>query len=490
MRSFDIESLKSDIIQYWSSLDATGNVVNGQKSGGLVSDMVFTSGTNPASKNRTISRAAPSAIQAGDSADVDTPELNDFSITMLVQPETSDLWLIKFIQGVNEIGVRINADTTIELVWTIVTDDDFDPQILVESQFMIYDEDVSYLSLSRKDNLVALTLNNEQVSIVGAPLPVQDFAIGVGTGTSLIDRIALSDKGIGLRLSDYAKLFVKNRLDTIPRPDGDSTFNYLLDAYRPDVTILDKDSFISDQDYKYVSITTGYTTGVWQIIKRASFLVEYSTDFTETWTALDNDTRLDQPYGVIIFRHQNSTDEDFWIEARMTYLASIPMSYFNVTLTGDVYLPADIGTGFYDADAGAVEDVDILFTPVEPGTKVSTVEAFGSVNVPAEFVSVPDTDYTLYINGVQRVLADIKPDQLCHYVIVFDAPQDDSTIKMHDLVGLGASDQAYETWEVEAIYKTFTGSPLISCSEEISELTDGVSESGAPASVIDLQWDN
>lgn len=489
MRSFDIQALNSDVIQYWSSLDAGGNIVYGQKAS-TVSNMIFSVGTTPALKNRTISRNTASSIQAGDEAEVTTPELQDFSITMLIQPETSDLWLIRFTQGTDEIGVRINANTTIELVWTTETDDFFDPQIVIETRTLIYDEDVAYLSLSRKDNLVTLILNNEQVSINGAPYPVQDFSVGVGVGSALIDRIALSDKGVGLKANDYSPLFVENRLDTIPRPDGESAFNYLLDAYRPDVTILDKDSFVSDQDYKYVSITTGYTTGQWQLIKRASFVVEYSVDMTETWVELDNNTLLPEPYSLIIFRHQNSTDEEFWIECRMTYLASIPMSYFNVTLTGDVYLPADVGTGYYDADSGVVKDVAILIEPIEPETKISTIEAFGSVNNSAQFVSQPSTDYTLYINGVARVLADIKPDQLCHYVIVFNTPQNNSTIKMQDLVGLGASGEQYSAWEVEAIFKTFTGAPLINCYEEIAELSDGVSESGETASVIDLQWDN
>lgn len=489
MRSFDIQALSSDVIQYWSSLDAGGNIVYGQKTG-TVSNMTFPIGTTPATQNRTISRSTASSIQAGEQGQVTTPELNGFSITMLIQPEISDLWIIQFTQGTDQIGVRINADTTIDLVWTTETDDMFDPQIVVETQSLIYDEDVAYLSLSRKDNLVVLVLNNEQVSINGAPYPVQGFTVGAGAGSALIDRIALSDKGIGLKANDYAKLFVQNRLDTIPRPDGESTFNYLLDAYRPDVTVLDKDSFVTDQDYKYVSVGTGHTTGRWQIIKRASFVVEYSIDLTENWIELDNSTLLDQPYSLIIFRHQNSTDEDFWIECRMTYEASIPMSYFNVALAGDVYLPADVGTGYYDADSGLVQDVDITITPVEPETKIRTIEAFGSVNVPAEFVSQAASEYTLYINGQERVLADIKPDQLCHYVIVFDAVQNSSVIKMHDLVGLGASGVPYAEWEVQAIYKTFTGAPLVSCYEEIDELGDGVSESGETASVIDLQWGN
>lgn len=490
MRSFDIQALNSNVIQYWSSLSFTDNVITGQKTGTGVSDMVFTAATDPAIQNRTISRSTTSSIQLNYVASVTTPELQDFSVTMIIQPETSDLWILKFDQSGNDIGVRINENTTIELIWNTVTDDDFDPQIVLESRTLIYDEDVAYLSLSRKDNLVVLTYNNEQISIIGAPLPVQDIIMGEGTGSALVDRIALSDQGIGLRAADYGQLFVQNRLDTVPRPDGASAFNYLLDAYRPDVYVLDQDSFLTDLDYKYAKVETGYAVGYWQIIKRASFDIELSVDLGETWYPLPYDMMMDYQQ-VVIFRHQNSSDEDFWIEARFTYAADVPMSHFDVTITGKTFLPADVGTGYYDADAGYFEEADFNLIPLEPDVKIRTLEVFGGLENPAAFLpDLTEADYTLYVNGVVSDLDNIKQDQLYHIVAVFNVAQDFVDFHVHQLVGLGASEIAYDAWEVEAIFKTFIGTPLITCYEEIEKLVDGVSDSGGASSVLDLQWQN
>lgn len=506
MRRFDVNAVNSGITEYWSSLDVTSNTIDPQIAGD-VSGIVFTE--DHVTNNRNISRGSDFSIILNDDPGlVSTPDMNDFSIAMLFQPNTSDLWIVKFMVGTDEIGVRINADTSIELVW-IVDTETFDEDLIfstvrtVETESIIYNEDVSYLLLSRQINNVTLTLNGQSVTINGAAELVADFELGGGTGTALVDKISLSTTGRTIPISEYIELFKSQRLDTVPRPDGDSTFNYLLDAFTPEQTMLTKDSFVQSEDYYYANVRNNRDAGLWQIFKRATFDIEYSVDNGETWTMLANDTKLTTTYTMLILRHQNDTSEDFWIEVVLTYGVSIPMSYFTAEITGEVYLPTEVGTGYFDADPGDFDAASVKLTPIESGSVIRSVEALCIINDTSLSIFETDTGivdetvttgYTLYVNGESRAFTSLKADQIYHLLIIFDSDMEwiefnpDKDMGF-ELVGIGASDVEYTSSDAFYIYNTFVGNPIVSGLEEIDPLSDGVTDSGEAGAVLDIQWD-
>ena len=505
MRRFDVNALDAGLTQYWSSLDTTSNTIDPQIAG-AVSGIVFSS--NHVTNNRPISKGSSSSIAINsDPGVVSTDDFDDFAIGMLFQPNTSDLWIIRFEYGAEEIGVRIHDDTTIELVW-IASDEEMDEDgnvtpILVDvSETLIYNEDVSYLSLSRQTNNITLTLNGQSVTIQGAPMILNDLELGGGTGQALIDKISFSTVGQTIPIRSYSELFVSQRLDTVPRPDGDSTFNYLLDAYKPEQYIVDSSSFSQAEDYFYANVRSMFDTGLWQIIKRASFAIDYSTDAGETWTALTNNTKLTATHTNILFRHQNESDELYWLDIRITTGVGIPMSYYTTEITGEVYLPAEVGTGYFDADPGDFTAASIKLTP-EAGSAIRSVELLCILNdtslsiFETNFGVIDETitaGYTLYVNGSARAFTTLKPNQIYHLVIT--SPTDIDWIEFNpdknmpfELIGIGASDIEYTSSDAFYIFNTFVGNPIITALETTDPLSDGVTDSGEAATILDVQWD-
>lgn len=505
MRRFDIQAVKH-LDQYWSSMSATGAIVNGQIPAGDISDITFLS--DHVVNNRPITKHSESSIRLdSDPGIVSTGEIQDFKVTMLIQANTSSLWIVKMTLDTDEVGIRINTDTSIDLIWpvdevTVDVDGNYETVRSIQSESLIYTEDVSYLSFTRRSGLVSLTLNNKTISIDGPDDIVEDFELGGGTGTALVDKIGFSLIGQGLEIADYASLFKTQRLDTVPRPSGASTFNYLLDAYEPDEIFLDRDSFMMIDGVYYCLVNNRLETGNWDIQKRADFTIEYSVDNGTTFETLGTRTKIIDDLPSILFRHSQETDSDYWLDIIMTHDVNLPMSYFNAVIDGDVFLPGELGFGYFDADPGDLSLASVTLTNTE-SEAVRTIEMLASINNPSETIFSYDatpvdssvtTGYTLYINGEPRNFTTILPNQIYHFVIVLDADADeviinpDKTLEL-ELVGLGASEIAYAESDAFYIFGTFVGNPIVSALELTDELTDGEIETGIAARVLDLQWD-
>lgn len=501
MRRFDVRAIDSGIDQVWSSSLYSGAVITGQVDSSI-SDITFS--TDRVANNRPICKGTFSSILLdGTPGNVTTPELNSFSMSMIVALKTSNLWLIKFTYNSQSIGVRINSDSTIELVWWEDTVE-IEPELVLTSRKLVYTEDVSYLLFSKTEKSISMTYNSETVTIAGSDFPVENFSLGDGTGSALIDKVTFTTEKSLPRVEEYFSLFQSSRLDTIPRPTGDSTFNYLLDASSPDQVILDTSDFLADQDYYYSYLLNEKGSGAWKITKRASFEIEWmdATLFPdESWTALTDETEINTFYDRILLRHQNNTDEEFWLDARMTYQVDIPMSYYDVIITGTPHLPADIGRGYFDADPGDFDLATVRMEPLE-ATQIKSVEILAAFNNTTLDIFETDqgmvtsavtTGYTLYVNGIERPFSSLKSNQLYHLVIVFDTPIDwiefNPSLELEfKMVGIGASDVEYAASDAYFIYSMFVGDPLVSIAELITPLSDGVTDSGGAGSVLDLQW--
>jgi hypothetical protein len=186
------------------------------------------------------------------------------------------------------------------------------------------------------------------------------------------------------------------------------------------------------------------------------------------------------------------SDEAFYVQVISTSLVSIPMGFHDVLVTGDVYLPSEVGFGYYDADPGDFYDATVRLTSNE-GASIRTLEMLAIIN---STTGVLNTDTgvpagTWYVNGVPRVLSTVKPDQLYHLVFVSDVNMPWVEVTQGhqvEIAGIGASDIAYAQSDAYYIFNTFAGNPLITALEDVDVLVDGVSDSGDAASLLDLQW--
>lgn len=502
MRRFDIQAAKI-LDQYWSSLDYSTTVIDGQVDSDI-SGITFLN--DHVVNNRPISRHSSYSIELNsDPGIVEVDIIEDFNITLLMQANTSTLWIIKFMMGTDEIGVKINQDTSLNLIWPhddIVFDDDGNYELsrIIQTESLLYSEDVGFLSLSRKNGVVTMIWNGKVVSIDGPSDLLTNFELGGGSGTALVDKIGFSLVGQGLSVNDYALLFKSQRLDTVPRPSGEATFNYLLDAYEPDSFILDRTSFSAVDDYQYSVVVNSQISGNWDILKRADFNVEYSIDDAVTWESLGTRTKLIDDISSVIFRHQQDTNNDYWIEVRITHDVNIPMSFFNAVIDGDVFLPGEIGFGYFDADPGDFTLSSITLTNNESGV-IRSIEFLGLINNDSTIFSFDGTDvnegitegYTLYINGDVRTFASVKQNQMYHFVIVLDEDADEVVLNPDkslslEIVGLGASSLEYSQADAYYIYNTFVGNPLIAALELDHPFIDGELDGGPPGAVLDLQW--
>lgn len=502
MRRFDVSSQKN-VDQYWSSLVTSGNSVLGQNDN-PASDIVFSS--DHVTDNRPIARGADFSIQlTADPGMVSISDITDFRITMLVQPTTSTLWLVKFTIGSLDVGVKINLDTSMQLIWAVdetIIDEDGNYSInrVLKNESLIYSEDVSFFAFSRRNGVVTLTWNSQTISIEGPTDSLTNFQFGGGTGAALVDKIGFSRRTKGLEISDYIPLFKGQRLDTVPR-GPESTFSYLLDSYQSEVIFLTKDSFTSVDEYSYTTVYDAEENANWEILKRADFSIEYSDDDGTTWSTLGTNTKIVDNLSSVVFRHQPVDRSDFWIEVILTREINIPMSFFNAVVDGDLFLPREVGVGYFDADAGDFSLGSVTITHEDTGP-VRSVELLGSIDSLSETIISYDgnpitgatvSGFTLYVNGEPRPFSSIKPGQIYHLVLVFDAdagtvvlnPDKNSMMK---IVGLGASSSPYLQSDAFYLFNTFVGNPLVSVLEITDPLSDGEIEPGEPAVVLDLQW--
>lgn len=109
----------------------------------------------------------------------------------------------------------------------------------------------------------------------------------------------------------------------------------------------------------------------------------------------------------------------------------------------------------------------------------------------------PATGYTVYTNGVADMnFSDQRPGQLYHILVVFDTAKDwvvlnpRKTASMK-LVGVGASDIAYDVSDALDIYVNFIGYSLImpvTTGPAVIDAESPNSEDGKAAAALDLQW--
>lgn len=473
----------------------------------LAAYRVDTIGVLPTLNNRNITSDSATSIimnQWQGIASVSKP-LSDFSFSLLLYPYVSDVWLISWKYQDAKIGIRLNSDSTMSLIWP-------EDNVIVEKKIP-YTEQASYCVFSRNGSVVSLLLNNETVSVINDTFELGNITFGGGTGMALVDRIALSIAGSLPTAYEYADLFKSQRLDTAPRPDGASSFAYLTDVMTPDVITLMKADFGFSEDYYYASVQNVRDYGVFSIERSATFPVEYSLDAGETWANLPGKLRLSEVYESVLFRHQTNTEHEFWIDVTTTYDSQIVLSDFNAKLNGIYHLPNANGRGYYDADSGfmglASLDID-----GQESAKVRTIEMLASfesdpTSMLQTFIdtykSVYSASYqlqpsaatvTTYVNGQPRALSTLKLNQMYHIVFVLSQPVEYASINKAktigiNLVGIGASNVAYSASDAFYLFCTFAGNTFISSLETVARVSDG-SHPNSPTNqagvVLDLQW--
>ena len=333
-------------------------------------------GLDPASNNRNITSDSETAIVLSNTeGTVTAPEFTNFSLSMVIQPNQADLWLFKL--GDN-LGARINSDSSLSLHWTV------DGQTV--SERIMFDEQVSYFALSRTGTEITMQLNGESVTINGDDYSFTEWKMGAGTGTVLVDRIAFSVGGNLPRAIEYFGLFRQQRLDTVPRPNGEAGFTYIDDITAPVLIKLDKNDFQSDGEYSYSAAQNATIPGVWHIDKRASFEIEYSVDRGISWEILPQSINLNDPYREILFRHLADGQVDYHIDIRITSEFDIPTAFFDTQITGPVHLPVDSGVGYYDAECADFSNATVRVTRMSETDEAGTTTITGNPIRSVEFL--------------------------------------------------------------------------------------------------------
>lgn len=454
------------------------------------------------SQNRQVcSDGKPGILINKNLGKVTMPDTSDFALSFLIYPDIGDLWLLQWdypIEAFSEeyqetysefakIGAKLNTDSTISLIWPNATG--------IIEQKTIYNEEASYLALTRVRDVVSLVINGETLTIENAyEGPINSLTFGGGSGSALIDKIAFSTEGKLPKLSEYFNLFRNTRLDTVPRPNAACSFSYINDISSPKVETLRHANFFFEDGYMYAAVRNQTETGVWSIDTKASFPIEASVDNGATWTFLQPKKVFSEPHDLIIFRHSNDADTDYYIDVVTTDLTVAALASFDRTIDGTLHLPATIGQGYYDADKSSMKEASIEIAVQEAGDEIRTVEFLGEINGPGTWIDT--TGATVYVNGEVRPLSSMKANQIYHVVVVYSTPQTSVTInpaKNVDMTisGLGAAEVAYTASEVSFIFKMFAGDTLIQMNQIVKKPGGGTapnSETNDESSAIEVQW--
>ena len=493
MRTFDIRAKQSELSQYWSALNYTNNVIDPQITGTGVSGMVFEASVSPVIDNRNIVSDSDYSILLDSNPATVTLDfaLSDYQLSMLAYPKYSDLDLVTFTaDGFNDVlGVRLHENGIAVLSWPVNGE--------IVEQSIMYDEVISYVVFSVNAGAATLIINGSSTTISGDVITTTELIFGGGSGQCLIDKVAFSTTGSIPPAREYARLFRSNRLDLVPRPTGESSFVYLADISKPVVDVLGSDRFEYDNGYYYASVRNAYDTGLFSVERKSAFAIEYSVDRGETWATLPTKLHLETVYPDIIFRHTSESDHNYSIEVKNTYVLSLALASHDVTFDGPVYLPSDIGRGYYDAEAGYFGKSSIAVANNAAGT-IGSLELLAAVNNTSIPLVATDsaTNMTTYVNGEPRALITLKPDQIYHIVVVFETPQTAVVVNTNNdidifLVGLGASNVQYTQSDAYYLFNSFAGNTLISALEDIASVSDGIhpeSENSEAGIVYDLQW--
>ncbi|ASZ74881.1 hypothetical protein FDI69_gp067 [Rhodococcus phage Trina] len=488
MRNFDIRVRDYNLTQYWSSLVSSGNNVTGQVANSLIGDLIFTA--NPVVNNRNITSDSQNSILLSSNAGIfaSTTGFENIQLSMLLYPNVSDLWIVKLQHATLDIGVRIDAGGVMTLAYPV-------EEVLVE-ETITYDEQVSYFLFSVIGSAASVVLNEKTISIEGDFLSFDGAQLGGGTGSALIDKVAVSFSGNLPFARDYARVFKSIKLDTVPRPFGAASFAYISDTLRPYATYLDATDFNYDNGFYYSHARNTLPSARTAIHKLAPFDIEYSVDQMVTWTPLAADTYLPDTISEVVFRHSEESAYDYSVAVLFTDSSVdpliMPLADFDVSISGDIYLADDTGSGYYDVETGNTSSASIAIAG-----EVRTVEALVEFNsTPTAFVSTDIVSTkTYYVNGVVcSDLSVLKLNQVYHVVVTFSAAASVATISGDiKLAGIGAASMAYSASDAYNIFGTFAGNTLIDVLEEIPSLKDGIhaySEDNLPGIVYDLQWNS
>ncbi|QLF83299.1 hypothetical protein SEA_NICEHOUSE_55 [Rhodococcus phage NiceHouse] len=503
MKNFDVKIRNYNLAQYWSALESTGNTITGQINSAF-SGIVF--GSNPLANNRNIVSDSASSIRLSEAGQVSCPDFTDFGVSMVLYPEQSDVNLITFqseivveeyVDGyeddygttaIEDFGVKLNANSTITLTWPV--------EGVMATKEIIFFEEVSYLALHRVGNTVTMQLNNDSVTIEGDAMPLSGFSMGSSSGVTLVDKIAFSLDGTLPRPREYFDLFRQQRLDNVPRPDGAASFIYLNDAVTPRINELTNSDFAWENEYFYAVVQANTATSIWSVDRRTGFPIEYSIDQGATWQNLPVSLNLYQNYPSIIFRHQTDSDSDYFVDVISSEAVVFPMAFFDVTVDGPLHLPAKIGEGYYDVDQSDMTQASLSIIAQED--QIRTVEFLGELNETSS-AWLDTTGATVYINGQPGSIANMKPHQIYHVIIVYSAGQDSVIINpgknvSSSIAGIGASAVAYTAADAYYVFNTFAGNTFVSAIDLIDSPTDGVSPNaattGEPVGAISVQWNS
>lgn len=503
MRNFDVKIRDYGLSQYWSSLQKSGNTITGQL-GGDFSGIVF--GSDVVEKNRNIVSDAPSSISLRDEGVVSGPVFRDFGVSMVLYPEQVDVNLVTFEESVTssgyvdeygdnydtvaveKFGIKLNSNSTISLLWPV--------NGILEEQILVFQETVSYLALTKVQGTITMQLNNDIVSIEGDDIELDDLSFGSVGGATLIDKVAFNITGALPRPFEYYQLFRMQKLDNVPRPDGQATFLYLNEAGSPKVNTITRDNFSFENDYFYSALQNDTEDGVWSITKLAEFTVDYSLDQGATWQVLPVNLSLNDVYQSILFRHNTDPQRDYSITVVTSQPSEYPMAFFDLEIDGILHLPWTIGQGYYDVVTSDMTAATIKINAQD--YPIRTVEFLGELNESGA-VWLDTSGAEVYVNGQLSSLDNLQPKQIYHIVVVYPAEQTTVTFNSGKDVssfisGIGASAQAYTASDAFYLYNVFAGNTFVAALETIDQVADGISQNasteGEPVAAVAVQWNS
>ena len=383
------------------------------------SNIKFSSADSVFGNRNIVSGTSSSLLLSETSAEVVAIEsYKTFTMSMAFHSGPTDLWLIKFNHDDYELGVKLNQDNSLTLHWV------FEEQAI--STNLIYVAQTTYFYLSYQQDKITLQVNDVSISLDSDKFDLKNFSLGGGEGGEpcLIDKIAVSRAKTTPSLNDYGSIINQQRLDTIYRPGSRSTFTYLIDSALPDRVIARREDFQTIEGVKYFTFLNNRTEpraitsldtfpvpiGRFEIIKRASFDIDYSVDQGENWFTIGTRTLINEAHESIIFRHESDSDEDYLVDIRVTFASDVPMSYYDIQFDGPFYMPPEVGTGYYDAVPGNFGMSTITLTDIDHPEELLK-NNFDNDNV--NWYPGAEIDYSVHMGGSGSL--SIKPEQTLVY---------------------------------------------------------------------------
>ena len=506
MKRFDVDAINNGADQVWSALGLLGSEIKGEDQSSVFGNLTLSA--EPTKLHRQITVDSGTCLSIGDyELASSTPEMLTFSLALLFVPKDTDMWIFRFNTGIisntysdvysdvydvsddsKYVGVRMNNDFTISLIWTL-------RNRRVEAR-LICDDAPSLLTFKKSEGEVSLQINDKQVVLDCDDYEVSNFTMGIREDESdksiQVDKIVIAQDGHIPSINKYATLFRSQHIDRVARPGTTSSFIYLAENNIAKTVRLTKPDFDWEDGYAYAAVRNSSITALFSIDKRAGFYTEYSLDNGLSWFELPNYLALSEYYPNIIIRYDTNSDTDYHFDVRLTDLLPLPAAHFSVELDGVVHAPDSIGYGYYDATLTDASNGTVIIE--SESTDIKSVEIVYSGNL----ITDQDTNIaSKYINGSTRSL-ETNNQEVFHAVLVLNDPVQTVSINPDKdqqifIVGVGASVEEYTESDAYYIYNSFAANTYVSCMETASGLKDGVSPnslSSEPASALSLEWNS